>query len=223
MIVGSAIVAVGVAGALIAEWRGSDSLRRVFKPIASAGFLLAALRAPAFELPVGTGWLLLAGLAFSALGDAALLGHGTRALIGGIGAFSLAHVAYGAWFLAASPPWWMLVIAAVALLAVGHLAWLWLSAHVTGALRVPVRGYVALISLMAACAVAYGAHMLSGGRPANGGDTLQALAPAAGALLFYASDFAVARNRFVHPGFINRAWGLPVYYAAQLLIASAVI
>jgi uncharacterized membrane protein YhhN len=42
---------------------------------------------------------------------------------------------------------------------------------------------------------------------------------AVGALLFYLSDLAVARHRFVHPAFVNRAIGLPLYYVGQLLIA----
>ena len=41
----------------------------------------------------------------------------------------------------------------------------------------------------------------------------------AGAVLFFASDLGVARDKFVAPGFPNRAWGLPAYYAGQLLIA----
>ena len=40
-----------------------------------------------------------------------------------------------------------------------------------------------------------------------------------GAVLFFASDLAVARDKFVEPGFANRSWGLPCYYAGQLLIA----
>jgi uncharacterized membrane protein YhhN len=42
---------------------------------------------------------------------------------------------------------------------------------------------------------------------------------ALGALAFTASDVAVARDRFVQGEFSNRAWGLPLYYGAQLLIA----
>jgi len=30
----------------------------------------------------------------------------------------------------------------------------------------------------------------------------------------------VARDRFVRHQFSNRAWGLPLYYAAQLLLAT---
>ena len=40
-----------------------------------------------------------------------------------------------------------------------------------------------------------------------------------GAVMFTASDIAVVRDRFISKDFINRAWGLPLYYAAQLLIA----
>ena len=65
--------------------------------------------------------------------------------------------------------------------------------------------------VMAACAIAYGA-----------GVSALALLPAIGGVLFYLSDLAVARHRFVAPGFVNRAWGLPTYYLAQLLIAYAV-
>jgi hypothetical protein len=36
------------------------------------------------------------------------------------------------------------------------------------------------------------------------------------------SDLSVARDRFVAPGFVNRAWGLPTYFAAQLLLAASV-
>jgi len=45
---------------------------------------------------------------------------------------------------------------------------------------------------------------------------------AAGAALFYLSDLAVARQRFVHEDFINRALGLPTYYLGQLLLALTV-
>jgi len=42
---------------------------------------------------------------------------------------------------------------------------------------------------------------------------------AVGALLFGASDLFVARERFIEPGFRNRLFGLPLYYAGQLLLA----
>jgi hypothetical protein len=42
---------------------------------------------------------------------------------------------------------------------------------------------------------------------------------ALGALAFTASDVSVARDRFVRAQFLNRAWGLPLYYCAQVLLA----
>jgi hypothetical protein len=41
--------------------------------------------------------------------------------------------------------------------------------------------------------------------------------------MFTASDIAIVRNRFVAPGFVNRLWGLPLYYAAQLIIAWSIM
>jgi uncharacterized membrane protein YhhN len=44
----------------------------------------------------------------------------------------------------------------------------------------------------------------------------------AGAIGFLASDVAVARERFVARSPWNQRWGLPLYYASQLLLASTV-
>ena len=39
------------------------------------------------------------------------------------------------------------------------------------------------------------------------------------AVMFAVSDIFVARDRFVSPSVVNRLWGLPLYYAAQLIFA----
>lgn len=222
MIVGVIVTAIGTAGLLVAERRDSPSWRWLFKPLASFGFLVAALRLPWLHLPTGAGWLLLTGLALSAAGDVLLVPKSKRAFIGGIGAFALAHVAYGIWFVTSGARLFVALPIVAAFLVVGHLVWRWLDPNVTGALRLPVRGYVALVSVMAACAVAYGTRALVRTPADDVSGSLVALAPAIGGVLFYLSDLAVARHRFVTRAFVNRAWGLPVYYLAQLLIASAV-
>ena len=66
--------------------------------------------------------------------------------------------------------------------------------------------YLAVIGVMCALALAF--------TGAGGPVTV-----AVGALAFAASDLSVARDRFVHQDFFNRAWGLPLYYCAQLLLA----
>ena len=74
-------------------------------------------------------------------------------------------------------------------------------------MRLPVRAYVTAISLM----VVVGAGAALGG----GGAVVLV-----GAVCFFVSDLAVARERFVASTFWNRAWGLPLYYAATLLLAT---
>ena len=44
----------------------------------------------------------------------------------------------------------------------------------------------------------------------------------AGAVAFFVSDLAVARERFVVKTFTNRLWGLPLYYGGVLLLAASV-
>jgi uncharacterized membrane protein YhhN len=76
-------------------------------------------------------------------------------------------------------------------------------------MRIPVVAYVAVISLMLVTAMGASA---AAGRAAIG----------VGATCFYLSDLHVARNRFVSESFWNKSWGLPLYYAAQLILASTV-
>ena len=89
---------------------------------------------------------------------------------------------------------------------IGFLIWRWLGPHV-GDMAGPVVVYVVVITVMVV--MAFGAF----------GAGATALIPI-GAVLFYASDIAVARNQFVAPGVVNRVWGVPLYYLAQLLLAS---
>jgi uncharacterized membrane protein YhhN len=73
-------------------------------------------------------------------------------------------------------------------------------------MRPPVLAYMAVITAMVA--LAFGA-VVRGGTPWI----------AIGAVGFYASDLSVARDQFVKPGFVNRVWGLPLYYVAQVVLA----
>ena len=84
----------------------------------------------------------------------------------------------------------------------------WLVPHVAPKMRAPVVAYALVITGMVATAI---------GAVAAGAPRLLAV----GAAMFYASDLAVARDRFVAPGLANRLWGLPLYYGAVLLLATA--
>ena len=200
------LCAVAVAGLLWAEVRRSQAGLWLCKPVASLGFLWAGVAAGALDTTYGR--LVLGGLALSLLGDMLLIPRERPAAFRtGLFAFLVGHVAYSAAFL--TRPLDPLGLAAgVVLLAVvvgGVLHWL--APSLPKGMAWPVRVYMGVIGLMSALAC---------GVSAAGGPW----AVAVGALAFTASDIAVARNRFVRHEFLNRAWGLPLYYAAQLLIAS---
>ena len=203
---GAAVTAAGAAGLLVAEARGSQRGKWATKPLASAGFLAAALGAGAADGDYGR--VVLAGLVLAMAGDLLLIPKSRAAFLAGLVAFLLGHVAFALAFLLRGST---LGRALPALFVVGlasALTWRWLSSHVEGRMRVPVAIYVVVITAMVATAAGASEH--SGG-----------LLGLVGALMFYGSDLAVARERFVSRSFVNRAWGLPLYYAAQLVIAAS--
>jgi len=205
-----ATVACGVACAIlvVSEARADRVGRIGAKIIASAAFVAVGALAAAAHDTAFARWV-LAGLVLGAVGDVCLLGGSRRAFLAGLGAFLLGHLAYVFAIATALPPErWLGAAGALAAapIIVGGivLAWLWPR---LGGMRAPVIAYVATIVAMVVGAFA---AMRTGVAPTR---------LAAGAALFFASDIAVARNRFVARTFANRAWGLPAYYAAQLMIA----
>jgi uncharacterized membrane protein YhhN len=179
-------------------------LRAAAKATASLCFVAVALAQGALQSAFGLA--LLAGLGLSLVGDLLLLGERTRLFLAGLGAFALAHAAYAIAFGLGGLHGPMLALAGLGMATAAALTLRWLRPHGGAAMRGPVLVYVLIIALMVALALAHALH--SGRWPV-----------AAGALLFAASDLAVARERFVQRGFVNKAWGLPAYYAAQLLLA----
>ncbi len=190
-----AAVVVGLAVHLRAEARGWPVARAVSKLVASAGFVAVGLLASDGSRYAS---VVLAGLVLSATGDLLLLSARQRPFLAGIGAFLLAHVAYAVAFAPASrvSP---LLAGALVLVALLVVRWLW--PHL-GTFRVPVTVYAIAITTMLLLALGVGSPLV---RP--------------GATLFYLSDLTVARDRFVRQRFENRLVGLPLYYAAQVLLA----
>ena len=198
---------VAVAALLAAEARGSRAGIWIAKPLASAGFVAVALAAGAPDSPYGR-WI-LAGLVLAWWGDVLLIPRSRAVFLAGIASFLLGHVAYGIAFVERGVSTTWVALAAVVLVGPALGVWRWLRGHVPAAMRGAVRAYVGVISAMVACAV--GTFAEAGGA-----------AILVGALMFFVSDLAVARNRFVAPGFVNKTWGLPLYYGGQLLLAASV-
>jgi uncharacterized membrane protein YhhN len=200
------LCAAAVAGLLWAEWRGSRDGLWLTKPVASLAFMWAGLQAGALESNYGL--LVLLGFALCLLGDLLLIPLDRPAVFrAGVFAFLSGHLAYSAAFLTRPIHLPGLAVAIAILVVALGLVLRWLSPSLPKEMVWPVRAYMLVIGIMSALAC---------GVTAAGGPW----AVAVGALAFTASDVSVARDRFVRHGFANRAWGLPLYYAAQLLIAS---
>lgn len=202
------LCASGVILTLIADASQRKTLEWLGKPLAALCFIAAAVVWGAAESTYGQ--LILAGLIFGALGDVLLIPAGTgKVFLGGMIAFALGHLFYVIAFgtLTLNLPW--LVGAGVAMIAFSAVVLAWLMPHVPQDFKIPVLLYLTIIAFMVVAAI---------GATAAGNATTIAL----GAIGFALSDLAVARHRFVAPGNINRMWGLPLYFASQMVIASTV-
>jgi uncharacterized membrane protein YhhN len=189
--------------------------RVVTKTIASLAFVAVALLATSDGKPLPDDyrmWITV-GLAAGVLGDVFLLGKSSNAFLAGLVAFLIGHVLYVVACADLVPiQSWANHAGAYGgipgAIGAGVLVWLWPR---LGGMRIPVLLYVVTIIAMVVGAIAV---YRAGALPECNGKLL-----CAGAVLFFVSDLAVARDKFVSSGFINRAWGLPAYYAGQLLIA----
>lgn len=192
---------------VVAEFRGRTMARAIFKTLASSAFIMVAIQLSASTSSNGR-WILTA-LALSWLGDIFLLSRQSRFFLLGIASFLLAHIVFSIAFAQRPLNESALIagFAAMACLGIIVLKWLW--RHLTDFYRVAVTAY--LMAIIAMCSFAIATSAASG-------NWILALS----ALAFAVSDISVARDRFVAPGFINRAWGLPLYYAAQLSFALSI-
>ncbi len=202
LIAGIALTVAAVAVLLWAEHR-DHRVRGPAKLLAATGFLIVV-----FSEGVPTGGVvavMAAGLVLSALGDAFLLSDQTRWFVAGLVSFLLAHIAYAAAFVASADRWGSPMLSA-AVVVVGLIVGRWLLPHVESPLRIPVVAYMVVITAMVVTSL---------GTVASGSSVWVAV----GAIGFWLSDLAVARQRFVTAAFANKAIGLPLYFAAQLVLA----
>ncbi len=195
---------LALAMLLMAEHAQDRRGKWTWKPIASLGFIIVALghgpSSSTYDVAI------VAGLFLGAIGDVLLIPKAKQAFMAGLGVFLLGHVAYVMAFWSLGVTFTAFLPAFAVLLLVAALVAQRLLVHVPQRMKVPVALYILVITVMMAAAVT---AFLAG---ANG-------IIVAGSALFYLSDLAVARERFVEPGFVNRAVGLPMYYVGQLLLA----
>ncbi len=201
-----ALCAIAVAGLLAAEYRDSRGGQWLTKPLASTAFVWLGLVSGALDS--GYGRLVLLALALCLLGDLLLIPRDRpKVFRAGVFAFLLGHVAFSVAFLTRPLDPYGLAAGAVIVGVVILTVLRWLGKSLPADMVFAVRTYMLVIGVMS---------VLACGVSAAGGPW----AVAVGALAFTASDISVARDRFVRHQFSNRAWGLPLYYAAQLLLAT---
>jgi uncharacterized membrane protein YhhN len=201
------LVTFAFAAALVWAEVADSATLRWFKALASTGFIAVAMSVGALSSSYGK--IVLAALVLSWIGDLLLTFSSRQAFLGGLVAFLLGHVAYSVAFgtLGVHPIVGSIAVVVVALIAL--FVWRWLAPHV-GDMAAPVIAYIVVISVM--LVLAFGSF----------GDGATWLIPV-GATLFFVSDLFVARNQFVESSIVNRVWGLPLYYAAQVLLALSVM
>jgi uncharacterized membrane protein YhhN len=180
------------------------------KPVATLSLIGVVLRGP----PTVTVALVSLGLAFSVIGDTALLSKSRAAFLVGLFAFLVAHLAYAAGFLwgEAAGPWWAPLVG-IAIYGVGSA---WLVRRMWGGLAPALRGplviYTACCTAMAATALA----TVAGPWP-----VAASMAAAAGGALFFVSDANLAWLDFVEPYPHGQTVTLSLYWTGQLAIAMA--
>ena len=204
----AASCALGLAVALAGEYRSNTVLSGAGKLLAASSYIGAALALGALDS--GYGLVLLLAMAFCWSGDLLLVSRNNRSLfLAGLVSFLLGHLAFIGAFTVRGISMPILAAVTVLMALFGWRVLRWLNPSLDGRMRHPVWLYVVAICAMMAMAIA--TYWARGG-----------LVVLLGGLLFVASDLSVARNRFVAPGFVNRAWGLPLYFIAQLLFAASV-
>jgi len=179
----------------------------VAKLIASSAFVGVAIVSGAWQSTFGK--FLLLGLVLSWCGDMFLTRPTQTAFLFGLGAFLLGHVFYVAAFIKHGyrRSWVWAAMIPITIIAIA--VWTWLEPHTAPYLSIPVRAYIATISVMVIFAF---------GTRGAGGSVLILM----GALLFFLSDLSVAALRLVQTDYPTYVWGLPLYYGGQLCLALSV-
>jgi uncharacterized membrane protein YhhN len=206
--IGSSIVIVGLLGLLTVERLGKKVGVWITKPLASTGFIIAALGAGALQRSYGI-WILTA-LVFCWIGDVLLIPDRKPTFLGGLVSFLVGHIIFVVAFLVRGVDTIAFLLALPLVAVPSLIIWRWLYPHLLkSGMVAPVAIYIIVITVMVATA---------GGVFWQQHDWLLLC----GAVFFYISDGFLARDQFVSQGFINKLGCLPHYYLAQLLLAASV-
>jgi uncharacterized membrane protein YhhN len=208
MMIFPVLAAFSLAGLLVGVRNEDQRLKWVFKPLTSLLFVLTGLWLADFSARYDL--LIVVGLVLGLVGDVLLIRK--TWFVMGLVAFLLGHLFYLVAFLGelVRP---RLNAFSLAPILIGQMVFYFLKPHL-GRMRRPVTVYYWIITLMMCTAMAVYFEP-------EAAQTFRRLV-VIGAACFYASDLAVALDRFVKPSFKQAFWGLPLYYVGQFLLAYSV-
>ncbi len=197
-----------LCGLLYFEKGENQTGRLLTKTPLSALFIIAALVQPHPLLSFYH--FILIGLICCMAGDICLIFPQKIMFLLGLIAFLLGHIWYTITFFYTAQLHLLTWIGTLIVLLISGPIFFWLRPHL-GSMKLPVLFYVIFISLMVcgAWTVMGDANLSRSGR----------ILVFVGVVLFYFSDLFVARQRFVQKAYLNRLFGLPLYYLGQYLLA----
>ncbi|XP_056348075.1 lysoplasmalogenase-like protein TMEM86A [Oenanthe melanoleuca] len=155
---------------------------------------------------------ILAGLIFSAVGDAFLIWQEQGYFIHGLLMFAITHILYSSAF--GMKP--LDLKAGLLMGLVSSSCYAFLYSYLSGPFTYLVAVYIALIGFM-------GWRAVAGVQLCNDLWTWTKLSACVGAMLFMVSDLTIALNEFCFPVPYSRFIIMATYYAAQMLIALSAV
>ncbi|KFU89917.1 Lysoplasmalogenase-like TMEM86A, partial [Chaetura pelagica] len=155
---------------------------------------------------------ILAGLIFSAVGDAFLIWQEQGYFIHGLLMFAITHILYSSAF--GMKP--LDLKAGLLMGLVSSSCYAFLYSYLSGPFTYLVAVYIALIGFM-------GWRAVAGVQLCNDLWTWTKLSACIGAMLFMVSDLTIALNKFCFPVPYSRFIIMATYYAAQMLIALSAV
>ncbi|NXI86560.1 TM86A protein, partial [Rhipidura dahli] len=155
---------------------------------------------------------ILAGLIFSAVGDAFLIWQEQGYFIHGLLMFAITHILYSSAF--GMKP--LDLKAGLLMAVVSSSCYAFLYSYLSGPFTYLVAVYIALIGFM-------GWRAMAGVQLCNDLWTWTKLSACVGAMLFMVSDLTIALNEFCFPVPYSRFIIMATYYAAQMLIALSAV
>ena len=208
--IGNILIGMAIAllfGLIGAEKNGATDRILLFKAPLSLLFIVAWWHLPYPNSFVST--LVGAALTCCFCGDI-LLAFGVRiTFLLGLVSFLMGHLLFATTFFVTGTIGPGMAIGAMLMVLAAGIIWRWLAPHLDD-MTAPVLAYLVVISIMvcSAWSILSSTHIPHKAR----------IGILIGASLFYLSDIAVARQRFVISDHWNRVLGLPLYYAAQFTL-----